>query len=271
MGRWLECGRANRNEPREGALVVASPNIEMEILALTLIGESERPVGSSRLAEAFNESGIQVAEATAGRFLRSLDQQGFTVIPRPKQGRVVTELGQQRLEELRATLRVQENGASLVQAASTTDLSELLDILVVRRAIESEGARLAAESATKEDLEEISRQAASHHKAVTAGSTPNRDSSTLFHRTVAAATHNRILKSMADLLIEPANPNLTSVLEEVSLNSRVVSEQAHDHTELAEALARRDADRAGQVMHQHIGHLISAVSAYLEKSGTGKK
>jgi DNA-binding FadR family transcriptional regulator len=151
---------------------MTSPNLEMEILALTLIRESERPVGSSRLAEAFNESGIHVAEATAGRFLRSLDKQGLTLIPRPKQGRVVTELGQQRLEELRAALRAQENGANLVRAASTNDLSELLDILVVRRAVESEGARLAAENASDEDLEEISRQAASHRDAVDAGATP---------------------------------------------------------------------------------------------------
>lgn len=245
---------------------MTSPNLEMEILALTLIRESERPVGSSRLAEAFNESGIHVAEATAGRFLRSLDQQGLTLIPRPKQGRVVTKLGQQRLEELRAALRVQENGANLVRAASTTDLNELLDILVVRRAVESEGARLAAANASDEELDEISRQATSHGDAVAAGATPNRDSSTLFHRTVAAATHNRILESMAHLLIEPANPNLTSVLEEVSLNSQVVSEQAHDHAELAAAMARRDADAAGQLMHQHIGHLIDAVRVYLENS-----
>ncbi len=248
--------------------MVTSPNIEMEILALTLIGESDRPVGSSRLAEAFNESGIQVAEATAGRFLRSLDKQGFTVIPRPKQGRIVTERGQQRLEELKTTLRAQENGANLVRVASTTDLSELLDFLVVRRAVESEAARLAAECASDDELAEITRQAAGHREAVRGGTTPNRDSSTLFHRTVAAATHNRILISMADLLIEPANPNLTSVLEEVSLNSKVVSKQAHDHSELAEALSRRDAEQAGRLMHQHIGHLISAVSAYLKKGGT---
>jgi DNA-binding GntR family transcriptional regulator len=73
---------------------------------------------------------------------------------------------------------------------------------------------------------------------------------------------------MAHLLIEPANANLTNVLEEVSLNSQVVSEQADDHAELAAALTRRDADLAGQLMHQHIGHLIDAVRVYLETSGS---
>ncbi|MFK0006654.1 FCD domain-containing protein [Paenarthrobacter sp. NPDC090520] len=250
---------------------MTSPNIEMEILALTLIRESERPVGSSRLAEALNESGIHLAEATAGRFLRSLDKQGFTVIPRPKQGRVVTELGQRRLEELKGALRVQENGANLVLAASTTDLSELLDILVVRRAVESEGARLAAADATDEDLAEIARQAASHRKAVEAGSSPDRESSTTFHRSIAAATRNRILISMADLLIEPANPNLTRVLEEVSLNSKVVAEQAHDHSELAAALVNRDVELAGRLMNLHVEHLIEAVRSYLEKTASKGK
>jgi len=248
---------------------MTTPHLEMEILALTLIGESERPVGSSRLAEAFNESGIRVAEATAGRFLRSLDQQGLTVIPRPKSGRVVTELGQQRLEELRATRRVQQNGEDLVRAASTTDLTELLDFLVVRRVLEAEAARLAAADATDEELQEIAQQAAAHGSAVSAGGAPNRDSSTLFHRTVARASHNRILTSMAELLIEPANPNLTAVLEEVSLNSQVVSEQADDHEELAAALRNRDQEKSWELMHAHIGHLIDAVRSYLARPGNG--
>ena len=43
----------------------------MELVTLALLAESDIPVGSPRLVIAFCGEGIDVAEATAGRYLRT--------------------------------------------------------------------------------------------------------------------------------------------------------------------------------------------------------
>lgn len=246
-------------------------NLSMELVALTLLADSDRPVGSQRLAQACAAAGIDVAEATAGRFLRQLDQRGLTEVQGGKRGRLMTPQGFARLQELKATTRLKAHGANLVRAATATDLSNLIDLLLVRRAVETEAARLAALRGTDAELEEIEQQARSHRCDIEAGRTPGVNRSTLFHRSVAEASHNDMLISVALLLLEPANAALNKALEEVSVLSKVASSHAEEHLELAEALLARDASEAEEVMHRHLSRLIAPVEAHLTSLDSGPK
>ena len=115
----------------------------IERIALDTLACADGPVGASRLVEELSQHDIDLSEATAGRFLRSLDRRGLTR-PMGKRGRLLTEEGRTRLQQLEILQRQGEHSALLVGAAMPVDIDELIDLLYVRRAVEPEAARHAA-------------------------------------------------------------------------------------------------------------------------------
>lgn len=233
----------------------------MELTALALLGGASEPIGSARLAEAFRQAGIAVAEATAGRYLRQLDGRGLTRAAGAKLGRVITDAGRERLEELQRLRRHDEHGARLFRAVATTAIDELMDLLYVRRAVESEAARLAARRATDTELAQIAAVSSQHVREVSAGH-DTVEPSMNFHRLIAEASHNRLLLAVALLLLDPANDPLEKALGQIALDSGETLDQATDHLALAEALRSRDSDAAEAAMRAHMDKLIQAVETY---------
>ena len=236
----------------------------LELTALTLLAEADEPIGSARLAEALRQAGIPVAEATAGRYLRQLDERGLTRALPAKLGRVITEAGRQRLRELRLLQRQDEHGARVLRAVNTNQIDELIDLLYVRRAVEVEAARLAARRATGDELARIADLSARHVHDVGVG----RDTvepSMQFHRLVAEASHNRMLVAVALLLLDPAHDPLEKVLGRIALDTGVTLDHAADHVALAEALRARDATAAEAAMRAHMDKLIRTVEAYRDR------
>lgn len=241
----------------------AGRNEALQLIALSTLAEAGQPVGSMRLAEAFQQAGHDLAQATAGRFLRQMDVLGLTDGEGGKRGRVITEKGLARLEELRGKMTLRQNSSRLMDAATINDLSDLHELLLVRRAVESEGARLAAERASDAELAEIVKLAQSHVRDVRAHRVPDAETSQRFHRCIAEASHNPVLVSVALVLFEPANPMLLGVMENVSVSSSMVASYANEHLELAEALAARDATQSEELMYSHITHMIAPVAERL--------
>ncbi len=236
----------------------------LELTALTLLAEADEPIGSARLAEALRQAGIPVAEATAGRYLRELDERGLTRALPAKLGRVITAAGRERLRELRLLQRQDEHGARVLRAVNTNEIDELIDLLYVRRAVEAEAARLAARRATGDELARIADLSARHVHDVGAG----RDTvepSMQFHRLVAEASHNRMLVAVALLLLDPAHDPLEKVLGRIALDTGVTLDHAADHVALAEALRARDATAAEAAMRAHMDKLIRTVEAYRDR------
>jgi DNA-binding FadR family transcriptional regulator len=245
----------------------AGDNSAMELTALALLGGASEPIGSARLAEAFRLAGISVAEATAGRYLRQLDERGLTRALGVKLGRVITDAGRERLEELQRLRRHDEHGARLFRAVDTTEIDELMDLLYVRRAVEAEAARLAARRATEEELACIEAVSSHHVREVSIGH-DTVEPSMNFHRLIAEASHNRMLLAVALLLLDPANDPLEKALGQIALASGETLDQATDHLALAEALRSRDPDAAEATMRAHMDKLIQAVEAYRRTNAT---
>jgi DNA-binding GntR family transcriptional regulator len=237
----------------------------MERIALALLASTDQPIGSARLAEAFRREGIAVAEATAGRYLRQLDELGFTRTLGAKRGRIITDAGRDRLAELRRRLRHDEYGASLLRAIATTEIDELMDLLHVRRAVETEAARLAARRATDAELAQIAVASRHHVREVSAGH-DTVEPSMHFHRLIAEASHNRMLIAVALLLLDSANDPLEKALGQIALDTGETLDQASDHLALAEALSSRDPDSAEAAMRAHMDKLIQAVENYRRAS-----
>lgn len=243
-------------------------NEALELVALGVLAEADGPVGSMRLAEALKEAGHDLSQATAGRFLRQLDLLGFLKGNGDKRGRTITPDGIARLEELRDKMTIREKSSRLMDAATVTDLSDLHELLLVRRAVEAEGARLAALRASDAELNNILGLAQSHVRDVRAERVPDAESSTQFHRSIAEASHNPMLISVALVLLEPANPALTGILENVSVQSARVAGHANEHVAIAEALMSRDAELSQRLMYRHITSMIAPVQETLE-TGNG--
>ena len=243
---------------KERTLLPANERQESELVALALMDETGAPVGAGRLARALRRSGITVAEPTAGRLLHALDERGYTRTAGAKRGRVITEAGRQRLAELRQRDRQGEHGARMVGAIEATDIADLIDLLYVRRSVETEAARVAAIRATDEELDHIAAFAAEHAQAARHGggiSTP----SMVFHRLVAEASHNRLLIAVALLLLDPANDPLERLLDAIALDEGVTLDHVADHVALASVLKTRDAAVAEATMRAHMDDLIRTV------------
>lgn len=234
---------------------------DIEFVALGLLAEADEPVGSARLAEGLRQAGIAVAEATAGRFLRQLDERGLTASLGAKRGRVITEAGRGRLAELRVRRRQDRHGERLRGAVRANDVDELIDLLHVRRAVETEAARLAATRATDEELAGLAAFAEALLAAV-GESHESAEPSMHFHRMVAESSHNRMLIAVTLLLLDPANDPLERVLEAIALDAGVTMDHVADHLRLAAVLRARDASGAEDAMRAHMDRLIRTVEDY---------
>jgi DNA-binding FadR family transcriptional regulator len=240
-------------------------SLEMEFVALAVLDGTDEAVGSARLADAFRQAGIGVAEATAGRYLRQLDERGLTRALGTKLGRVITEAGRERLAELRHLRRQDEHGARMLSAVAATDIDALIDLLYVRRAVEVEAARLAALRATDAELARLADLSQRHVRGVGSGQ-DTVEPSMHFHSLVAEASHNRMLIAVALLLLDPANEPLEKLLGQIARDAGTTLDQAHDHIALAEALMGRDADAAEATMRAHMDKLIAAVEDYRQRA-----
>lgn len=233
----------------------------MERLALELLATQDGPVGAIRLTAAWRAAGIDRGEATAGRFLRSLDEQELTTSAGSTHGRTLTAKGSSRLRQLLADERLRAQEGALTRALTTSDTAELVDLLLVRKLVEAECAAMAALRATDDERREILRQAQGHsHIDPTANDTT--EPSMTFHRLIAEASHNHPLQAIARMLLDPANDPLERLLSQISVNIGDTMHQLDDHLAVADAIAAGDANTARQVMEVHVDRLLAAVDLF---------
>lgn len=235
----------------------------IERIALETLASADGPVGASRLVERLSQHEIEVSEATAGRFLRSLDHRGLTR-PVSKLGRLLTDAGRARLKELEILQRKDEQTALLVGAASPADVDELIDLLYVRRAVEPEAARHAALRATDDERAALRELAESHVHHVM-GSGGDADAPLNLHRLVAQASHNKMLTAVAGLTVDPSTNGLSTLLDVISSEAGAQFTFAHEHRDIVDAILAREPDRAEAAMREHVDDLITVVQQYRQR------
>lgn len=230
---------------------------KQEYLALLTINQSESPVGSGYLSRELRNYGWEVSEATAGRILANYDNAGYTNRV-GFQGRVLSTLGLEKLKELEDKKVRLNQGYEFFKILETKTPDELIDILVARKAIEREIARLAAKNATDEEIRELwqiqnlQKERISHAKGGAA------EQDVAFHRVLAKASRNKVLEGAMNLIRQDAQ--LTPVLEYV--RKEVHSEVSLDHANIAKAVEMHDADKAEKAMVDHIDNLMRDVKKY---------
>lgn len=242
------------------------------LIALRLMAEAAEPVGNHRLLNALADEGIQLAEATAGRILREISLAGYAETV-GRRGRVLTAQGRAKLIELTEREALRNQTARLVEVFAAHDVERVIDLLLVRRAVEPEAARLAAERATEDEIAAIRASACDHCNAV--GNEGERlDPALRFHDAVIRASHNDILVAVGPLILQERNLEALKVLDRIALDPQVshtaVAEAereaialADDHTRIMNAIAARNPDLAAQEMFAHMDRLIDYAKRYL--------
>ena len=235
---------------------------KVEYTLLNLLTESEIPMGSVTLSLLLKERNLDVSGATVGRMLSEFDYKGLTS-KRGFKGRILTETGQKLLSELEDRQQIAEYSTKLYESIDAKSKDNLLNVLIARRGIERETARLAATRATAEDMAELHGICRSQHESLESSVSAEKD--VQFHQCVARASKNMVLATAYDFIWQ--NKKLSPVMEFIRLNvgGRVVV----DHDRIVQALVARDPDDAEVSMMQHIDSLIDDVNKYWHRVHKG--
>jgi len=225
-------------------------------MALQTLGRASEPIGAGSLARSLREMGSPVSMATAGRTLWELDEKGY-VEKISNKGRILSAKGQEYLEKLEAEGKNNTLAQELLEELYMRTPRDLLDILVARRAIERETARLATLKATKEDLEQIRAFAEildGKREQVPSISVIDR----MFHEAIAQAGKNSILIATLKLVRQDVHIQHAFAF----IRRQEGSSLGGDHMPIYNAIAARDPDAAEKAMLQHIDNIVRDVEHY---------
>ncbi len=244
------------------------PSPTSDLVALQLLADNDTPIGNNRLVQALQKAGIAVAEATAGRVLSKLVSQGLARTL-GKRGRVVTPAGRDRLASLQRDMMRRQRSARLVDVGNIRNVESLRDMLIVRRAIEPEAARLAASRASAQDIALLDKYACAHCSAPIEDG-QRVDPAVSFHCQLVRASHHEFLIELGLLALEQSDTRLLDKISHDPRLARLTQKEtkrdadafAKDHELIVEAIKRRDPAAAERAMRRHIDRLLLKATAY---------
>lgn len=133
-----------------------------------------------------------------GRLLKQLDNVGLTRLVQNK-GRVLTEKGYYYLEKLRNDLDKKKIEGELKDSINPKNISDITELLKIRKIIEKEIIKLVVANTTNEDIKKLERTICMHH---TSDESNDKEVSLIdFYALLSEISRNRILNSVLKLLI----------------------------------------------------------------------
>lgn len=239
-----------------------SSRVEMLFyLLLHFIADKAEPVGAWGLREDLLDLGITCSTATIGRYLKEMDYKEYT-IQQSNQGRILTPVGLAHLDSIEERLERVRMQDELSKAVKITEYGELVDLLYVRRALETEAARQAARNATAEDLVSLKRSVDAHKDIVRQNQDPT-EPALDFHTVIADISHNKFISSILSMLIYEER-KIESVMETLVTRERGRI-YVKEHEEIAQAICSHDVEKAASLMHKHTDKLCKAVEEHLKE------
>ena len=208
-----------------------------------ILAPGSRLLSERELAQRLNASRESVREA-----YRSLEGAGLLVIRRGKEGG--------------AFVRDVDHGAvtrslSLMLRLGKTSYRELTE---ARLLIEPPIARLAAQRATRSDIESMETQIESQMNAIR-GNEDSRKYDLQFHRIMGECAKNLplsiLINSLTDLMIE--------ALYDIEISKEMRSHGVQFHRFVLEAIRRKDGDKAFRLMQQHILETQNSIKKNLKR------
>jgi DNA-binding FadR family transcriptional regulator len=132
--------------------------------------------------------------------------------------------------------------------------TELRDVLQVRRILEVEGARMAAEHRTEADLAELTELLAQRDRSMAAKDYEiGVDQDAAFHIAVVRCSHNALLSELYQGLTEIVRASVASTVDATPRNGDIA------HGDLLAAIRDRDTDRAAAEAGGFLDELIAGI------------
>lgn len=226
-------------------------------LILKKMQEIRLPVGATYLS-----SQLSIPPASIGRILAELEKEGL-VEKVSNKGRVITEKGQQYLEQEEEARKKETNARELIHMISQNDRTVMLEVLETRKLLEGYTAGQACRLATDEEIDHLEGLIAEHMHAIRSGQLGN----TLdldIHLTIAKMARNSTICQILRLIL--TGGDTYTKFSFASDNSR--SRQIRQHDEIIRAIRDRDPERASRAMEEHLDQVISDVNQYFESEKT---
>jgi len=228
----------------------------LEYEALDIMAQRQEPIGSSTLTILLRKTGLNVSAATIGRMLSDFDYKGMTV-KQGYRGRLITESGISRLAGLREEFKMQDLSAKFYKALDAQTKDNLIDILIARRGIEREIARLAAIKSTQDDITHIKKTFDMQSEKAASGILIF-ENDLMFHRAIASASKNKVLAAAYDFIWQ--NGKFSPTMEYIRKHVR--GKLVIDHGNILSAIVERNPNEAERAMVAHIEGLIDDVGNY---------
>jgi len=232
---------------------------------LTIIRDSVQPMGCGAISRLLQKQGFSISEATVGRLLRDMDNQGHTE-KAGFQGRLLSPKGIDRLALLENKQKGRQWGEEFASILNGHSKEDLLEVLIARRAIESELAYLAAVNRTEAEARALHEVLERQRLALAAGSGAAQEDVD-FHAIICLMARNRVLEAAVSLIRQ--DTQLSPILE--FIRRHVKSLVYIDHQKVAEAIAEGQANSAREGMIEHINNLIRDVEKYWKLSENHKE
>lgn len=246
--------KVQTDDPGVASREASLSNLEMQLL-LTLYSDQHKgggPVGARLAARRLRASGVTISEATVSRLLKRLDDSGLTV-PTAEKGRVMTELGHQVTARY---VRNTRRNAAFHEALDITDLDRLRELLLARRGVEREAARLAAERSAKSLTSTIAASLERERSLTGYDQRPARD----FHMAIAWVSGSPIFLALADTLLSTSMEFLEEIADVITGASR--EQSLKEHGAVLRCIEARDANGAEEAMVRHMDRLIHEVEDF---------
>jgi len=236
---------------------VLSSKEKLEFDILLIIGEANgHPMGCGSIAIKLQSIGHAFSEATVGRILRDLDIAGFTE-KAGFQGRKLSALGSERLNDLAGRAHRSKQGQELLAAVQGHTREQLLEVLIARRAIEGELAYLAALQAQPDEINAL-KAVLARQRSIREFSDGAAAEDVEFHNIIVKMAQNRVLAAAIALIRQ--DTQLSPILEHIRFH--VHSLVNVDHQRIIEGIESGNGDNARTAMVTHINNLISDVEKY---------
>jgi GntR family transcriptional regulator, transcriptional repressor for pyruvate dehydrogenase complex len=195
--------------------------------------------GDKLLSERELAEQLQVSRASVREAIRSLEMMAFVDI-KPGEGTFVRN---PNTDEIILPLAM----------FLAVEKSSLLDMLEIRRVFESAAAGMAAERASEDEIDQI-RAAYEHMKESinVHDSEKGEEYDTLFHYSIAEATHNNLLIRLFRTISEDFSRSISAARRQLFLdehNPQIILDQ---HRRIYEAIKERNPKKASSTMLEHL-------------------
>lgn len=226
---------------------------------LGIIGDSGEPMGTRTAAAKLDENyGTKLSESTISRLLQSMDKRGWTT-PVASKGRVLTPEGRARHERFLVSTRATDNLTSAISIQTVTDLLELLH---ARKAVESAVAADAALHCAEEDVDALKLLCGTETDVSRTGRSYG-GGGLSFHRRIAEASTNTKLKVLTGFVLAPQLDHVDEVMAIILSQREAEMSVLNHHLAILEAIESGDARAAESAMYRHFEDMIDEAESYL--------